>query len=225
MQTLAPTSKKQTRFARLLLSACLAFSLQPVNAATLIDDFDDFQEAHSIVQPSSGPLVISSTELSGVITRSFAISATGDADSGRMYSELGDLSIASDSGTVVNASVSYNFDNINLTNLANALVFDIESDLATQIEIIVNQSSSFVFQNSPQLTQYVVLFSSFSAPEAFAQLASMRINFHTLEDGDLLMSGISASMVSVPEPSVAALLTIGLLALRRNKIKAIPVKA
>lgn len=225
MHTTSPTSKKQSRFSSFLLTGCLAFNLQSVNAATLIDDFEDFQEAHNIIQSSSGPVTISSTELSGVVSRNFYISSTGDEDSGRMYSELGDLSIASDTGSVVSASVSYNFDNINLTNLANALLFDIESDLSTQIEIIVNQSSSFIFQNSPQLTQYIVLFSSFNSPEAFSQLSSLRINFNTLEAGDLLMSGISATMASVPEPSIAALLSIGLLALRRNTIKVGPVQA
>lgn len=218
------TSQKQSRLSRFLLTGCLAFSLQSVNAATIIDDFEDFQEAHNIIQPSSGPVTISSTELSGVISRSFGISSTGGEDSGRMYSEAGELSIASDTGSIVNASVIYDFDNINLANMANALLFNIESDLSTQIEIIVNQTSSFVFQNSPQLTQYIVLFSSFNSPEAFSQLASLRINFNTLEDGDLLMSGISATMTSVPEPSIAALLSIGLLALSRNRLKINPVQ-
>src|SRR5574343_391935 len=156
------TFQKQSRLSRLLLTGCLIFGLQSVNAATIIDDFEDFQEAHNIIQPSSGPVPISL--FSGAIRRSFEISSTGGEDSGRMYSEAGELSIASDTGSIVKASVIYDLDNIKLANLANALLFNIESDLNTQIEIIVNQTSSFVFQTSPQLTQYIVLFSSFNSP-------------------------------------------------------------
>jgi len=221
MQTFSPLRRTRLRFGQLVLTLSLACSLSLANAATLIDDFANFQEVHSISLPCDGSLPVTSTGLSGLLRSLSITSSIGVDDSARMYSESGDLSIASDSGAAARASVLYTFSDpdkkINLAATANALIldFDIDSDLNAQVEIIANQSAHLVFQASPQLAQYIVFFSSFSLPEVFGQLTSLQFNFNTLEAGDLTLSAISAS--TVPEPSMVALLAIGLLALRRGK--------
>jgi hypothetical protein len=217
MHPLSPTRKSQFRLGYLLL--ILGLGLQTANAATLIDDFDDFQAVYSTSQPTADPMSISSTNLSGVL-RSLSITSSGDDDSAEMFSEQGSLSIGSDVGTSTNASIYYNFAGMNLASIADALVFDIASiDIGTQIRIIANGTSEFLFQNISLAGQYSASILGFSQPNVFGNLTNLEIKINSLTNTDLRLERISAFKTgSVPEPSSLALLVIGLLTLSRYRL-------
>lgn len=219
MQSLPPTRTSQFRLGYLLLILSLGLGLQTANAATLIDDFDDFQAVYSTSQPTADPISVSSTNLSGVL-RSLSISSSGDDDSAEMFSEQGSLSIGSDVGTTTNASIYYGFAGMNLSSIADALVFDIASiDIGTQIRIIANGTSEFLLQDISSAGQYSASLLSFSRPDVFGNLNSLQIKINSLTNTDLRLDRISAfKNGSVPEPSSLALLVIGLLTLSRYSV-------
>lgn len=221
MQTFSPLRRTRLRFGQLVLTLSLACSLSLANAATLIDDFANFQEVFSTSQPSTGPLAITSTNLSA-LARSMQITSTGANDSGEMFSELGALSINSDIGTATNTKILYSFVAIDLASIANALVFDVASiDGLTQIRIIANQSSEFVLSNIGLAGQYFAAFASFSQPGVFSNLTQLELQIDSSIDTDLSIDRIAAAKNSVPEPSSLALLVLGVLAMRCYKVQAI----
>lgn len=214
MYLLSPTRKNLVCLGYLLL----ILSLQTANAATVIDDFDDVQKVFSTSQPTAAPISISSTNLGGLL-RSLSITSSGDDDSAEMFSKNGFLSIGSDAGTTSNASIYYNFAGINLASIADMLVFDIATiDIGTQIRIIANGTSEFLFQDISLAGQYSASLLSFSQPGVFGNLTNLEININSLSNTDLRLGRISAFKTdSVPEPSSLALLAIGVLTLSRYK--------
>lgn len=217
MQTLSPTRKSHFGLTFLLL--ILSTGLQTANAATLIDDFNEFQTVSSTTQPVSGPISISSTDISGLL-RSMSITSSGDDDSAEMFSEQGSLSIGSDAGTTTNANIYYGLTGVNLSAIANVLVFDIASiDIGTQLLIIANGTSEFLFHDISLAGQYSASLFNFSQPNVFGNLTSLEIRINSLTNTDLKLDRIAAFKTgSVPEPSSLALLVIGMLTLRRYRV-------
>ena len=218
MQPLSSSLKNWFRFSYLLL--ILSLGLQTANAATLIDDFDDAQEVYSTSQPTAGSIGIASGLL-----RSLSISSSGDDDSAEMISGQGALSISSDYGTTTNASIFYSFGGMNLASSADSLVFDIGSiDIGTQIRIIANGSSEFLFQNINLAGQYSASLLSFTQPSVFGNLLNLEIQINSWTNNDLRLDRISTFKTSsVPEPSSLALVVLGMLTLSRFKVMPIRV--
>ncbi|MBS3963070.1 MAG: PEP-CTERM sorting domain-containing protein [Methylomonas sp.] len=206
---------------RSLVTVGLATALTNTHAASLVDNFDDFQYVLSTSQPASGPLVIGSS-LPGTVTRTMSITSTGQNDSGEMFSEAGILSISSVQSTSTSASVIYQFDGIDFAGFADAWLIDVTGiDLGATFRLIANDTSEFQFDPISQTGRYIALFSAFSNPGVFGQLNRFELRVSTSNDTDLTLSALSADRThgSVPEPGTLALLLTGLLLATKLNIK------
>ena len=185
-----------------LLIFVLAFALQNVHASSVIDDFTDFQMAEN---GSSDTMSILGSDFGGV-TRTLVSGSQGTD----VAVEGGLLSISNWIGNSGTASVLYSFASSDLDEMADALLFVIDFiNVNVNIELVANGNSLFALSN-PGAGQYRIAFSQFSNPDEFSHLTSLEFKFHGENAWDSTFTG---SLTAVPEPSITALLIIGLLAL------------
>jgi len=182
-------------------------------AAVMIDDFIFNQEVDNGV---NGPVqVTAGTQLSN-LTRT--LTATESSDSGALTGVIVDdfdgvLSIDNNDGSQGTASVSYSFDAIDLSAVADALVFNLNfvDLLGHEIQVIANGSSSYGFAAVDTIGAHTILFSQFTNSSVFQQLTSLQINFRGEKSWDAIYGSISTNTTTVPEPSIFALLSLGLV--------------
>lgn len=198
-----------------LLALTLALFAGNAVSATLIDDFSDFQ---AIGNGSDGPLPISGSDLSG-ITRSLTATPFANGDTSEVVVEQGLLTVSNGTNGGF-ASVLYQFDKINLASLSGAFVLATEfMDLGHQVQLIAygiddygsNVSSTFGFVDLG-LGEHIIAFSQFSDASVFGHLTSLELKFQGTDAWDAQFRLLATNGNSVPEPSVIALLAIGLLA-------------
>ena len=197
-------------FITLLLTA--EYSL----AAVMIDDFTDFQAATNETQ---GPLGVNGSQLSN-LARTLTATPSLNAET-EVVVESGALSIANNSDSTGTASIYYSFDPVDLTVGSDALVLDLDFiDLFHEIQIIANNSSVYGFANLTGVGEYLIGFSQFTNPLVFKQLTSLELKFRGDKAWDAVYGALSTN-TTVPEPSVIALLSLGLMVLSRTQRKAI----
>ena len=195
-----------------LLTLASALLTHNAAAATLIDNFSDFQIATNEV--NSLPLTpIDSTDLKNVQRTLTATSSTGFSFT-EIISDGGLLTVNNGFDTET-TSLYYSFSSIDLSAVANAFMLTIEDDdqLPYQIQLIANGRSSYGFADFVGIGQHTINFSKFSNPNVFNHLESLEIKFQGATAWDGHFSRLMADMNSVPEPSVLALLFVGLLGL------------
>ncbi len=183
------------------------------HAALLIDDFNDFQYATNGVD---GPMSITGTQLTH-LTRTLTASASANQGAEtEVVAEGGGLSISNNTDSSGVASIYYSFDLIDLTVVADALLFNIGfNDIGHEIQVLANNSAVYGFTSVSGVGSYLIEFSQFTNPWVFKQLTSLELRFQGEQAWDVLYGSFSASTTSVPEPSVLALLSMGLMLLSR----------
>ncbi len=186
-----------------LLMFVMLFSMHKAEAAIMIDDFTDFR----FVQNGESFSETLSDNTLGEVTRTL----TSDVGTNIVVGG-GELALGSDGGVAGTLSLLYSFGSsgIDLDDIAKAFLFNVESvDVNVNLELVANGSTSFLLNNL-SAGQHRIGFSQFSGPEdTFSQLKTLEFKFSGNQGWDLaLVGGISA----VPEPSISALLVIGLLA-------------
>ncbi len=188
-----------------LLTLASALLTHNAAAATLIDDFSDFQIATNEVNHLS-PIL--GTDLQNV-------ERTLTATSNSFTEIIADdhLLTVSNGFDTETTSLYYSFSPINLSALANAFLLTIEDDdqQPYQIQLIANGSSIYGFADFGGIGRHSINFSWFSNPDVFSHLESLEIKFEGSSAWDGQFSRLMADMNSVPEPSVLALLLVGLL--------------
>lgn len=191
-----------------LLTLASALLTHNAAAATLIDDFSDFQIATNEVNHLS-PIL--GTDLQNVKRTLTATSSTVYSIT-EIVSEDYLLTINNGFDTET-TSLYYSFSPINLSALANAFLLTIEDDdqLPYQIQLIANGDSIYGFADFGGIGRHSINFSWFSNPNVFSHLKSLEIKFEGSTAWDGHFSRLMADMNSVPEPSVLALLLVGLL--------------
>ncbi len=185
--------------------------VQNADAATLIDDFSSFQ---AISNATDGPQSISSPVLTN-LTRTITATASSDQNADtEVVIENSLLSISNNTESTGTASIQYSFDTIDLAAIADGLIFNLQfSDLSHEIQIIANHDSSYGFASLGGPGEYLISFSQFTNPLVFRTLNSLQINFRGVEAWDAVYGSISTH-TTVPEPSLFALLAIGLMLMR-----------
>lgn len=193
-----------------LLTLASALLTHNAAAATLIDDFSDFQIATNEVNRLTP---IYGTDLENVERTLTATSSTVFSIT-EIISDGGLLTVNNGFDTET-TSLYYSFSSIDLSAVANAFLLTIEDDdqLPYQIQLIANGSSSYGFADFVGIGQHTINFSKFSNPNVFNHLESLEIKFQGATAWDGHFSRLMADMNSVPEPSVLALLFVGLLGL------------
>lgn len=194
-----------------LLTLASAFLTHNAAAATLIDDFSDFQIATNEINHLLTP--IQGTDLENVKRTLTATSSTVFSIT-EIISDGGLLTVNNGFDTET-TSIYYSFNSIVLSAVADAFMLTIEDDdqLPYQIQLIANGSSSYGFADFVGIGQHTINFSKFSNPSVFNHLESLEIKFQGATAWDGHFSRLMADMNSVPEPSVLALLFVGLLGL------------
>ncbi len=196
----------------------LVIFTQSVDAATLIDNFANFQ---TTTNTANGPANVSGSDLNN-LQRTLNASPTPGGTT-RIFVEDGLLTVGNSSSSTGTASIYYSFDAIDFTTFANALALTTESSDATyQIQMIANGTSILSIQNlasvaigSPSTIKFD--FSQFSNPAAFKNLNSLELK---LRGTNAAWDADFSNLTTVPEPSVTALLIIGALGIasgRRQK--------
>jgi len=213
------TSKSKFGYftAILLLSA----AMHNASAATLIDNFTDFQVAEN---GTDGPLPIFGTDLVNAYRTLTAEANPTDADT-EVAVESGMLTISNSTDSNGTASILYSFDPINLMSVADALLLNIGFiDLSFEIQVIANGLSVFDFHNFGGTGQHAIAFSDFTNPSSFGNLSSLQLNFRGVEAWDAQIDLMAANRTgtqtnTVPEPTTWALLIIGMFYLRQMSVK------
>ena len=190
-----------------LLTLLFLFGVHKAEAAIMIDDFTDVQEAVGV---ESTPMNLKDIGSSS-ITRILIAESDTDIDVGYGY-----LDLSNREGQAGTLSVLYKFGNsvtgIDLDDIAEALLFNVKAvSVRADLEIIANDNDSLKFViNNIATGQYRIGFSEFTGPEdTFSQLTSLELKFSGDSDWSVLLDG---GFSAVPEPSLLALLVIGLLA-------------
>ncbi len=215
---MSAVTKKFNRSILLFTGLLLA---QTGHAAVMIDDFLAYQRVENA---STLPApVTTGTQLSN-LTR--ILTASQSADSGASTKVIvddyyGQLSIANNASSKGSASIFYSFNSIDLTAVADALVFDLDfvDLIGHQIQVIANTNSVYGFAAMNVAGLHSILFSEFTDPLVFQHLTSLQINFRGERNWDALYGSISTS-TKVSEPSIFALLSIGLMLMSRVSRKA-----
>lgn len=191
-----------------LLTLASVLSTHNAAAATLIDDFSDSQTATNEVNHLS-PIL--GTDLQNVKRTLTATSSTVYSIT-EIVSEDYLLTVNNGFDTET-TSLYYSFNPIDLSALANAFMLTIEDDdqLPYQIQLIANRSSTYGFADFGGIGRHIINFSQFTNPNVFSNLKSLEIKFQGSTAWDGQFSRLVADMNSVPEPSVLALLLVGLL--------------
>lgn len=185
----------------------------------IIDDFTDFQ---TVMNGENGPMGVVGTDLHNVLR---TLTATSSSSSGETEVVVanGVLNISNDFGSIGTANISYNFDAIDLTSVADGFLFNINFiDLSHAVQIVANATSIFDFVNLGGMGQYEIAFSQFTDPSVFNRLTSLQLNFRGVKNWDARFGSLVTDTKNVPEPSVIVLLAIGLTALSKagNRKKA-----
>ncbi len=186
---------------------------QNAEAGVLIDNFTDFQAAEDDV---AGPMTISGTNLSNVKRTLTATPSLGGST--EIVVEDGLLNISNNTDSAGTASIYYSFNTIDLSAFANSfeLTSVFNDTINHGVTLIANDSSTFAFQNLSGIGDHYFNFSQFSDPSVFTNLTSLEMKFQ----GDVAWDA-QFSLMTVPEPSITALLTIGLVgiaSISRRKI-------
>lgn len=189
------------------LMLTLALLTHNAEAGIVIDNFSDYRLVDNSVD---GPQSIFGTNLNNV-QRTLTATASSSSATTEVVVEEGLLTIYNTIASNGTASIYYAFSPIDLTAFANALLLTTVSTNLPGIEVtmIANGTSTFVLPNFGSIDQYSISFSQFSTPLVFTQLESLELQFQGPETWDAKFS----SLTTVPEPSIAALLVIGLLAI------------
>ncbi|MCD2449218.1 PEP-CTERM sorting domain-containing protein [Methylicorpusculum oleiharenae] len=215
-----------------------------VEAALIIDTFTDRQQVKdklfsSGASDSSMALSGSSSSLTGV-QRTFSATADGSPNSNvekaknsintHISAENGLLSFSNSEKSNGTASILYdNFGTIDFTRDADAFLIEIlKIDLNAELALIINNNSFSDPQLFNSAGSFYIDFISFSNPSELASVQNFALIIKGVEalDFDFKFSAVnrtgSASTAAVPEPSLYALLAIGLLvfgALKRTHIQ------
>jgi hypothetical protein len=194
-----------------LIGSGLVLILLAHNAqsAVVLDGFTNPQYLHGGIQSTDLEKnhLISDFGITDTVLGHAQRTFHADSGSTRVIADEGFLSIDTDS--TGGASVNYSFDPINLAALANAIALNISFiDLNVEIQMIANDDSVFAFHNFGGVGHYLIDFSQFSDPAAFAQLHSFELQFRGTTNWDAEFD----LLATVPEPPVTALLMIGVMA-------------
>jgi hypothetical protein len=202
---------KKLKVSLILLSWILL--IQNGYTATMIDDFSSYQE---VTNGTNGAQSISSPLLTN-LTRTITATASSDQDAETdvVVDDFDDtLNISNNSDSTGTASIQYSFDTIDLTSGVDGLIFNLQfSDLFHEIQIIANHDSTYGFASLGGPGEYLISFSQFTNPLVFQALNSLEINFRGVKNWDAVYGSISTH-TTVPEPSLFALLGIGLMLMR-----------
>lgn len=194
-----------------LLMFVLALAVRDVEAAVIIDDFADSQEAINV---TSSPMSIVGVDASlGVVSRTLISSSAGTS----IAVEDGYLGVSNDINGAGFASISYGFSGVDLSGLANALQVNVDFVNGNfGLQVLANGGASEFTLDNLLEGQLLIAFSDFTNPLVFSALTSLEFKFSGDNGTDLtLFRNIAAvrQPSSVPEPTVLALLVIGLLAI------------
>ncbi len=193
-----------------VLMLALALFTHNAESGIVIDNFSDFQ---AIDNGSDGPRGITGTDLINA-QRTLTATASSSTSTTEVVVEDGLLTIYNTIASKGTASIYYTFNSINLSAFANALQFTAMSvdHPGNEVKIIANNSSSFVLPNFTG-DQHSINFSQFSDASVFTQLNSLRLQFQGPETWNAGFSSLTTVSKTVPEPSLTALFTIGLIAI------------
>lgn len=219
-----------------LVIALAVIQTSTAEAALIIDNFTDRQQVKDDLTTAgttsdSTLLSESASSLTGV-QRTFSATANGIPKSNKagamrsinthISAENGLLSFSNSGKSDGTASILYdNFGIVDFTTYADAFLIEIleilEIDLNAELALIINNTSfsePLLFNSAGS---FYVDFSSFSNPSALANVQNfaLTIKGDKALDFDFKFSTVnrtgSASTAAVPEPSLYALLAIGLL--------------
>jgi hypothetical protein len=204
------------------LMLALALFAHNAESGILIDNFSDFQAVDNGVD---GPRGIIGTELLNV-QRTITATASSSSTTTEVVVEGSLLTISNDIASNGTASIYYSFSNINLAAFANALLFTVVSidRPGNEIQMIANGTSFFLLPNFGGIGQHSISFSQFSTPLVFTQLESLELKFQGPETWNAQFSSLTTNSKIVPEPSIAILLAIGLIAVGVTRRKDALVK-
>lgn len=198
-----------TRLGLPLLMLVLLFSVYKAEAAVMIDDFQYVQD----VSDNNSVSANSTVDGLGSVTRTLISVFGTDIGVGGGF-----LDLSNRQGYAETLRIVYEFGNstngIDLDDIAEAFSFNVYSVLVkADLEIIAknaaNDSSKFLINNLVE-GQYRVGFSQFvGEKDVFSHLTSLELKFSGDQDWSVVLKG---GLSAVPEPSVSALLIIGLLA-------------
>ena len=193
----------------------LALTLFTHNAESgiLIDNFSDSQIA---TNGGAGPLGIIGTDLINVqrILTATASSTSSTATT-EVTVETGLLTIFNSIASNGTASIKYSFNTIDLTAFADDLLLTAVSidSPGNEFKMIANGSSIFSLPNFGGNGQHSISFSQFSDASVFTHLSNLELIFQGPDSWNAQFSLLTTDSKTVPEPSVAVLLAIGLIAI------------
>ncbi len=204
------------------LMLALTLFVHNAESGILIDNFSDFQ---LVINNTDGSPGITGTNLSNV-DRTITATASSIDDYTGVVVEDGLLTIFNSIASNGIASIKYSFNNIDLTAFANALLFTAVSidRPGNEIQMIANGTSFLVLPDFKDIGQHSVSFSQFSDASVFAQLKSLELQFQGHETWNAQFSSLTTNSKMVPEPSIAILLAIGLIAVGVTRRKDVLVK-
>ncbi|AMK76150.1 MULTISPECIES: hypothetical protein [Methylomonas] len=215
----------QKHLATLLLSAGLALSGQSQANTLTIDDFSHSQsvmdDGGSTGSTSDTVSALTGTDLSNA-SRTFIAEASGDrfANTTEIVSGDNQLIISNDGRSAGSASILWNFDALDLTAHGNAIQLEVLAiDLGVNVEMVANGSSSSGIKTFTGNNNYLVSFSDFTNPAAFANLHSFRLNFTGPEKRDGQFRLLTTT-TPVPVPAAFGLMSsalLGFIATARRK--------
>lgn len=199
-----------------LTLAAILFT-QAAESAVLIDTFSNFQYA---TNGGSGPINVPGTSLNN-LRRTLTATASSSTATTEIVVEKGKLNISNSTDSTGIASIFYSFNTIDFTTFADALLLTAQfSDANYEVEIIANSTSILNFQNLAGVGRHIVSFLQFSDPAAFKQLHSLELKLRGSQSAwDARFSSLTAGSTTVPEPSVIALLAIGVAGITGVRLK------
>lgn len=177
---------------------------------------DNFATAQSVLNGSTGPVNIGSSQLNN-LTRTITASASSDEAETKVEIKNSFLNISNDSDSSGTASIFYSFNATDLTSVADGLLLKISFiDLSAEIQLVANETSVFGFASLGAEHLYEVDFAQFSNPMVFTNLTSLRLNFRGAQSWDARFGSLTANSKDVPEPSTFLLLALGMAILAQT---------
>ncbi|OAI13235.1 hypothetical protein A1359_12590 [Methylomonas lenta] len=207
------------KLVKLIALFTLILSAQTVQAGVIIDDFTDFQ---AVSNGENGPISVVGTDLPNLLRTLTATASPGNGEAEVVVAN-GVLNISNDFGSIGTTSIFYSFNTIDLAAIADGFLFNINFiDLSHEVQMVANATSFFDFVNFGGVGHYEIGFSQFTDPSVFNRLTSLQLNFRGVKNWDARFGSLVTETKSVPEPSVIALLAVGLTALSKvgNRKKA-----
>jgi hypothetical protein len=205
------------------LMLALALFAHNAESGILIDNFSDSQLVDNGVDGSQS---IIGTNLNNG-QRTLTATASSSSATTEVVVEEGLLTIYNTIASNGIASIKYSFNNIDLTAFANALLFtavSIDDHPGNEVQMIANGTSFFLLPNFGGIGQHSISFSQFSTPLVFTQLESLELKFQGPKTWNAQFSSLTTNSKTVPEPSIAILLAIGLIAVGVTHRKDVLVK-